>query len=76
MAFAKFMAKPAGRIIRIVAGVVLIIIGLAGILPTDQTLGIVVAVIGVVPILAGVFNVCLIGPIIGAPFSGRKVLQG
>lgn len=73
MAFAKFMAKPAGRIIRIVAGIVLIVIALTMI--ADQTLGIVVAVIGVVPILAGVFNVCLIGPIIGAPFSGRKALE-
>lgn len=75
MAFAKFMAKPAGRIIRIVAGIVLIVIGLAGVLPTNQALGIVIAVIGVVPILAGAFNVCLIAPIIGAPFSGRKALE-
>ncbi len=75
MAFAKFMAKPAGRIIRIVAGIVLIVIGLAGVLPTNQALGIVIAVIGVVPILAGVLNVCLIAPIIGAPFSGRKALE-
>ncbi|MGQ9888490.1 MAG: YgaP family membrane protein [Aggregatilineales bacterium] len=75
MAFAKFMAKPAGRIIRIVAGIVLVVIGLAGVLPTNQALGIVIAVIGVVPILAGVLNVCLIAPIIGAPFSGRKALE-
>lgn len=73
MAFAKFMAGTAGRVIRIVAGVVIIFIGLTMI--ADQTLGIIVAVIGLLPILAGVFNVCLVAPLIGAPFSGRKALD-
>ncbi|MDL1900285.1 DUF2892 domain-containing protein [Anaerolineae bacterium CFX9] len=70
MGFAKMMASPAGRLIRIVAGIALILIGLTSV---DGVGGIVLAVIGVLPILAGVFNVCLIAPIIGAPFSGKAV---
>jgi hypothetical protein len=66
MAFAKFMATGAGRILRIVAGLVLIGFGLY----LHSTVGIVVAVVGLVPLLAGVLNVCGIAPILGAPFSG------
>jgi hypothetical protein len=29
----------------------------------------------VLPILAGIFNVCLIAPIIGAPFSGKEAME-
>lgn len=73
MAFAKFMAGWTGRIIRIVAGIVIIVVALTMI--ADPTLSIIVAIIGVLPILAGVFNFCLIAPLIGAPFSGRKALE-
>lgn len=72
MAFAKFMATWFGRGIRILAGLVLIAIGLFAV---GDTAGLVLALIGILPVLAGVFNVCLIAPIIGAPFSGRKTLQ-
>lgn len=68
MAFAKMMASPLGRLIRIVAGIALIVIGLVSVQGVG---GIVLAVIGVLPILAGVFNVCLVAPLIGAPFSGK-----
>ncbi|GAC1513068.1 MAG: hypothetical protein NVS2B16_17120 [Chloroflexota bacterium] len=68
LAFARFMANPLGRIVRIVAGLALIAVGLFAI---KGTTGIIVAVIGVVPLLAGVMNVCLIAAIIGAPFRGR-----
>ncbi len=69
MAFAEWMAKPAGRILRIAAGLVLIGVGLY-----FQTFwGYAVAVVGVVPVLAGVFNICLIAPVLGAPFRGRSL---
>lgn len=68
MAFAKMMASPLGRLIRIVAGIALVVIGLVSVQGVG---GIVLAVIGVLPILAGVFNVCLVAPLIGAPFSGK-----
>lgn len=73
MAFARFMAGPAGRILRIAAGVALILIGLTAV--ADQPLRIILAVIGVVFILVGVFNVCLIAPLIGAPFFGHETLK-
>ncbi len=75
MAFAKFMASPAGRGVRILAGVLLIAWGLGLFGAIDQTTGIIIAVVGLVPLLAGVFNVCMIAPILGAPFSGSKVLK-
>jgi sulfite exporter TauE/SafE len=72
MGFAKWMAQPIGRLIRIIAGIVLIALGLGVI---GDTAGLIVAIIGVLPILAGVFNVCLIAPLIGAPFQGKKALE-
>lgn len=68
--FVKFMASPAGRIIRIVAGVVLIAWGLLGL---GGTTGIIVAVVGAVPLLAGLFDVCLFVPLFGNPISGPKI---
>lgn len=69
MAFAVWMAKPAGRILRIVAGLVLIGAGLY----FQGVWGYVVAIVGVVPVLAGIFNFCLIAPILGAPFRPRSL---
>lgn len=67
-AFSSFMARPAGRLLRIVAGLALIAVGWS----MGGTAGTVLMVVGLVPVFAGVFNVCLIAPIIGAPFSGRS----
>ena len=66
----NFMASPAGRIARIVVGVVLIALGLLG------NAGPVVAVIGLVPLAAGVFDFCLLAPVFGRPFSGPKIRSG
>lgn len=74
MAIAKFMAGPIGRGVRILVGVALIALGLSGSL--DQTTGIIVAVVGVLPVLAGALNFCLIAPLLGAPLSGAKISKG
>ena len=71
MSFARFMASPGGRGVRVAAGVVLIVIGLAA----GGAVGWVVAIIGLVPLLAGVFNVCMIAPLIKAPFNGKEALS-
>ena len=71
MAFARFMSSPFGRGIRILAGAVLIVVGLA----LGSAVGWVIAVVGLLPIAAGAFNVCVLGPVFGAPFSGRKALD-
>ena len=71
--FVSFMASPAGRITRIVAGIVLIAWGLMGL--TGVT-GIVVAVIGALPLVAGIFDFCVFAPLFGAPLSGAKIRTG
>ncbi len=63
MAFINFMNSAAGRAIRIVAGLALILIGLVAI---GGTGGIIVAVIGLVPLGAGAANVCIVGKLFGA----------
>jgi Protein of unknown function (DUF2892) len=69
MVFAKFMATSFGRTIRILAGIALIAAGVY----LGGTWGIVLAVVGAVPLLAGAFNVCGIAPLLGVPFSGSRV---
>jgi hypothetical protein len=68
--FITFMASTAGRAVRILAGIALIVWGLLGL---GGTWGIVVAVIGLVPFLAGVFDFCVFAPLFGAPLSGPKI---
>jgi hypothetical protein len=70
MAFARFMSSVAGRLLRIVAGIALIVVGLVVV---EDTAGIVIAVIGLVPLAAGLFDFCLFGPLLGAPLSGRSL---
>jgi len=70
MGFAQFMASGLGRGLRIVAGIILMVVGLAVV---GGTGGIVLAVIGLVPLLAGIFDVCLLAPLFGAPLKGADV---
>ncbi|MCB0242632.1 MAG: DUF2892 domain-containing protein [Anaerolineae bacterium] len=57
--FLDFMRSGVGRILRIVLGLVLIWLGLMGPL-AGSTGGAIVAVIGVVPIVMGVWGPCLV----------------
>jgi hypothetical protein len=40
------------------------------------TAGIVVAVVGVVPLVAGLFDFCVFAPLFGNPMSGPKIRAG
>ena len=71
--FVNFMASPAGRITRVAAGIALIAWGLLGIHGAG---GIVMAVVGLVPLLAGLFDFCVFAPLFGAPLSGSKIRSG
>jgi hypothetical protein len=65
MTFTRLMSTPAGRLVRIAAGIAMIAIGIA--------LGgawWILAIAGLLPLLAGVVNVCLIAPFLRAPFRG------
>lgn len=68
--FAQFIASNAGRLLRVAAGVALIALGL---FVVNGTAGYIVAAIGLVPIAAGVFDFCLLGPIMGTSFAGRDI---
>ena len=70
--FVKFMASPAGRITRVVAGIVLVALGIF----MHSVGGIIVAVVGLVPLLAGLFDFCVFAPLFGAPMSGPKIRSG
>lgn len=69
MRFARRMASGWGRAARIVAGLVLIASGLY----LQSVLGMVIAVVGGVAFVAGVFNFCLFAPLLGGPFNGRRL---
>jgi hypothetical protein len=59
--------------VRIVAGAALIAWGLLGI---GGTTGVIVAVVGAVPLLAGLFDFCVFAPLFGNPLSGKKIRAG
>ncbi len=66
MSLIKFMSSSAGRLLRVIAGLALIVIGFA--------LGggwLTLSIVGLIPFLAGAFNVCLLAPFVGQPLKGR-----
>lgn len=67
--FVEFMVSPAGRLLRVIAGIALIAWGLIGL---DGTVGIIVAIVGAVPLLAGIFDFCVFAPLFGGHLSGPK----
>ena len=69
MSFARFMSTPTGRGIRVVVGISLLIWGST----MGSATGVVLAAIGLVALLAGAFNVCLMAPLLGAPFNGKDI---
>lgn len=68
-AFAQFLAGSAGRALRMIAGLALILGGLL----LGGTVGIVLMVVGIIPLAAGTFDFCLITALFGGPFAGSEV---
>ncbi len=68
--FARFINSPAGRITRIVAGIGLIGWGYTQ-LATGT--GLALIVVGLVPLVAGAFDLCLISALLGGPISGKRI---
>jgi len=68
--FARFVNSPVGRIARLVVGIVLIIWGYTQL---NTGTGIVLIVIGLVPLVAGGFDLCLISALLGGPISGASI---
>lgn len=65
----SFLASPAGRVVRIAAGLASIAWGLLGL---GDTAGIVVAVIGQRFLLAGMFDSCVVSRLFGGPLPGAQ----
>jgi hypothetical protein len=65
MKFAQFMSSATGRLLRIVAGIALIVIGLIA-----GGGWVTLSVIGLIPLIAGLANVCLLAPLFGQPLKG------
>ena len=68
--FGQFMASGLGRAVRIIGGAALIVSGLLWIGGTE---GYIVAAIGLVPLLAGAFDKCVLSALFGGPFSGPEI---
>ena len=67
----NFMASTAGRVTRVTVGLVMIVIGaLIG------GGGWILAAVGLVPFLAGAFDVCVLGPVLKQPFRGAELRAG
>jgi hypothetical protein len=66
----KFLASGTGRIVRIVVGAALVVVGF---FVNPTWVGIILVVIGLVPLLAGVFDFCVFAPLFGKPFNGKKL---
>ena len=67
MTLIGFLVSPAGRLARIIAGVVLVVVGFV----VQGAGGIAISVVGVLPIVTGAINICLLGPLFGADLWGR-----
>ncbi len=66
MGFVRFMNTKPGRGARIAAGMLMVIGGMIA----GGTAGWAVAIIGLVPLIAGLANVCLSAPLFHAPLRG------
>jgi hypothetical protein len=63
---AKWLTSPAGRWARIGAGIALVASGAASRKPL-------LAALGLLPLIGGVFDVLLISPLLAVPTTGRKI---
>jgi hypothetical protein len=65
--FVRFMVSPAGRALRVGAGLGMLAWGLSH---RDAPGGAVTAALGLVPLGAGLLDRCVLGPALGYPLGG------
>jgi len=64
------MTSKWGRMLRIIAGLALIYVG---VLVMKNTPGYIIAIIGLAPLFAGIFDFCMFAPLFGMPFIGKEI---
>lgn len=67
---ARFINSVAGRIVRVVVGLCLVAWGFA---LREDAIGILFMMVGIVPLLAGVFDLCMLSAFLGGPVTGAEV---
>jgi len=68
-AFARFINSPAGRLFRIVVGLGLIGYGYTR---RAESMGTVLMIVGLVPLAAGTFDLCIVSALLGGPLKGSR----
>lgn len=71
-AFARFINSTPGRALRVVAGAAMIGWGAMNV---QEAAGIVVMVVGCIPLYAGAMDRCLVSALLGGPISGSRVRE-
>lgn len=71
MLFLRLMNSPLGRFARMFLGTLMVWYGAK----LGGALGNIMAILGLVPFLAGIFNLCLLAPLFGYPMSGKKMKE-
>ena len=66
------MATRAGSIIRIIVGLILIVVGICW---GQGMAGYIIVIVGLVPILAGIFDKCLFAALFKLPSDGSALRQ-
>ena len=66
------MGSLNGRIVRAVVGVALIVLGLALVQGVG---GWILAIVGLVPLAAGLLDFCVFAPLFGMPFQGKALRE-
>ena len=66
MGFIKFMSSTAGRVLRTLVGLVVLVVGIVG-------NNIWLDLLGVFFIAVGVIDICVFAPLFKLPLSGKKV---
>ncbi len=70
--FSKFLNSQAGRIFRLAAGTVFLVVGCVY---RHYALGVVSMAWSILPLSAGAFDICFISAVLGGPLSGAKIRE-
>lgn len=68
--FSKFINKPAGRILRLVAGIGFLVFGYR---QRHHASGVMSMVWGFLPLTAAALDICYISAALGGPLSGKQI---